>query len=93
MLIDEKRFKFIALESIKEHLNKDSIDENNAIISFVVDELVRRAKEYYSKPINRNIKSQSQGQRSITYSDTISNPFMITEDLAQLLPCPSLRLM
>lgn len=93
MFIDETRFKYIALESIKEYLNKNSIDENNVMINYVTDELVRRAVEFYSKPINQNIKSQTQGQRSITYSNRISNPFEITDDLRQLLPTPRLRLL
>lgn len=93
MQIDEKRFSYIALDSIKEYLNKDLINENNAVINYVADELVRRAIEFYSKPINYNIKSQTQGQRSITYANEISNPFSITNDLKQLLPTPSLRLL
>lgn len=91
MQIDEVKFRYVAIKSIEEYLNTN-INEYDSLISFTADELVRRAKEYYSKPINRNIKSQSQGQRSITYVDNIDNPFMITDDLKALLPTPYIRL-
>ena len=40
---------------------------------------------------NNNIKSKTEGNRSVTYTDS-TRAFTITEDVAELLPAPYIRM-
>ena len=80
----------IAIDSIKSYLNNPKFDNDYIKENFqsAIIELV--CKAYMSKN-TKNIKQMSQGSRSVTYSDT-NTGFKITDDIAELLPSPYLKL-
>lgn len=82
----------IAADTIKNYLNNNALDnefiKNN--YQAAVIELV--CKVYKSKDTN-NIKQMTQGSRTITYQDANSGGFNITEDIANLLPTPYIKMM
>lgn len=78
-----------AIAIIQNYLNNDKltkeyIEENfqDAIIAIVEN-------AYYAKD-SKNIKSIAQGNRSITYAENTA--FYITDDIANLLPTPYMRM-
>lgn len=78
-----------AITIIKNYINNDNftqdyIEQNysDAIIELVVMAYRNKGKE--------NIKSTSQGARSVTYTD--GSTFSITESVKTLLPTPYLRM-
>lgn len=80
----------IACNSIKSYLNKPqlTLDELKANYSYAIIELV--CKAYRSKE-TKNIKQKTQGARSETYAD-VNSGFLITDDIAQLLPGPYVKM-
>ena len=52
--------------------------------------MVSSAYEYKKANINRNVKSETQGDRSRTYIDG-NTAFAITEDIKALLPAPYIK--
>lgn len=78
-----------AVICIKNYLNNDKYTKEfiqnefqEAIVCLVVNMLDKKGKE--------NIKSTTQGSRSVTYTDTTS--FSVTDEIANLLPTPSARM-
>lgn len=74
------------------YLNNDNIDNDYVEENFgeAVILMVSNAYEYQKANINRNIKSESQGDRSRTYIDS-NTAFAITEDIKELLPVPYIK--
>lgn len=84
-----------AVTLIKNYLNNDSFDNSyiqdnfqDAVIELVYNAYISKGKE--------NIQSENQGSRSITYKTVTSysdgSTFMITNNIALLLPVPYIRM-
>lgn len=74
------------------YLNNDNIDTDYVEENFseAVILMVSNAYEYHNENINRNVKSETQGDRSRTYIDG-NTAFAITEDIKALLPVPYIK--
>ena len=81
-----------AEKMIINYLNNDNINNDYVEESFseAVILMVSNAYEYQKSYINRNIKSESQGDRSRTYIDG-NTAFAITDDIKALLPVPYIK--
>lgn len=81
-----------AEKMIINYLNNDNIDDDYVEENFneAVILMVSNAYEYQRANINRNIKSETQGDRSRTYIDG-NTAFAITEDIKALLPVPYIK--
>lgn len=81
-----------AEKMIINYLNNENIDNDYVEESFseAVILMVSNAYEYHKANINRNVKSESQGDRSRTYIDG-NTAFAITEDIKALLPVPYIK--
>ena len=81
-----------AEKMIINYLNNDNIDNDYVEENFneAVILMVSNAYEYNKANINRNIKSETQGDRSRIYIDN-NIAFAITEDIKALLPVPYIK--
>lgn len=81
-----------AEKMVIKYLNNDSIDNDYVEENFpeVVILMVSSAYEYQKANINRNVKSESQGDRSKTYIDN-NSAFAITDEIKALLPMPYIK--
>lgn len=81
-----------AEKMIINYLNNDSIDKDYVEENFgeAVVLMVSNAYEYQKANINRNVKSETQGDRSRTYIDA-NTAFAITDDIKTLLPVPYIK--
>ena len=82
----------IAIEIIKKYLNNDAFDnsyiEENFSMAIIL--IVNNAYECKRNGNAVNIKSISQGSRSITYGE--DKAFCINDDVKALLPVPYIKL-
>lgn len=78
----------MAIVAIRNYLNKDFsnqyIKENFGIAIKVISENVKK-----SSNLDKNIKSKTQGDRSVTYNDEYK---LITPDIAMFLPSPFVKM-
>ncbi|MBE6071045.1 MAG: phage head-tail connector protein [Clostridium butyricum] len=81
-----------AEKMIISYLNNDGIDKDYVEENFgeAVVLMVSNAYEYQKANINRNVKSETQGDRSRTYIDG-NTAFAITDDIKTLLPVPYIK--
>lgn len=84
----EKELENSAILSIKRYLNKNYSDQyikdNFSIAIKLISENIKK-----SFSINKNIKSETQGNRSVTYADEYQ---LITNDIKMLLPTPFVKM-
>lgn len=80
-----------AVHTIQNYLNIDKFTDEDIenLYSEAIISLVSNAHKIESEGI-KNIKSKSQGARSVTYSDDTS--FTITDDVKSILPVPFIRM-
>ena len=83
----------IATQAIKNYLNNYNIDENYVKENYsgAVIMMVNNAYKSLKDNSNGNVKSMTQGNRSITYFDENST-FTIDKTVKSLLPAPYVRL-
>jgi len=79
-----------AVISIKNYLNNDRLT-NEYIIENFEEAVISIAEGLHKNKDSKNIKSMSQGKRSVTYTD--DNGSVITEEISRLLPSPYVRMM
>ena len=81
----------IAVTLIKEYLNNDNFNdsyiEENFNMAIVI--IVCNAYEFKKSGSSGNIKSMTQGGRSITYGN--DKGFYITDEIKQMLPTPFVK--
>jgi len=81
----------MALTLIKKYLNNDSFDdsyiEENFSMAIVL--IVTNAYECKKNGSGGNIKSTTQGSRSVTYGD--DKAFCINDDIKAMLPIPYIK--
>lgn len=70
-----------------ENIDNDYVEEN---FSEAVILMVSNAYEYQKANINRNVKSETQGDRSKTYIDN-NSAFAISDEIKALLPVPYIK--
>lgn len=83
-----------SIKSIRRYINNSNYNDEIIISDYddIVLELAKRG--YENTKVKRGVKQMSQGQRSITYSDTLDlSPYTITSDLKSLLPGPFIKTM
>lgn len=78
-----------AIVSIQNYLNNEKYTREFIGIEFQ-EAIVYLVVSMYEKKGLENIKSKSQGSRSVTFTDATS--FAITEDISNLLPTPTIRM-
>jgi len=82
----------MAITLIKKYLNNDAFDDSyigeNFSMAIVV--IVTNAYECKKNGSGGNIKSMSQGSRSITYGD--DKAFCLNDDIKAMLPTPYIKL-
>jgi hypothetical protein len=78
-----------AITLIKNYLNKDSLTSEFIEVTYP-DAIVEIISFAYKNKGKENIKSTTQGSRSVTYSD--GTVFSISPSVKQLLPTPYLKL-
>lgn len=78
----------MAIVAIRNYLNKNFSDQyikkNFGIAIKVISENIKK-----SNNLDKNIKSKSQGDRSVTYNDEYK---IITPDIAMFLPAPYVKM-
>lgn len=88
IIFTDEELEQMSIVAIRNHINKDFNDEyiknNFGIAIKIITENIQK-----SKNLDKNIKSKSQGDRSVTYSDTYE---LITSDIAMFLPTPYVKM-
>ncbi|CAI3643157.1 hypothetical protein [Clostridium sp.] len=84
----DEELEQMSIVAIRNYLNKDFSDQyikdNFGIAIKVISENVRN-----SINLDKNIKSKTQGDRSVTYTDEYK---LITPDIAMFLPAPYVKM-
>lgn len=78
----------MSIVAIRNYLNKDFTD-NQIKKKFGIAIKLISENIQQSKGINKNVKSQTQGARSVTYNDEFK---LITPDIAIYLPTPYVKM-
>lgn len=78
-----------AVTTIKNYLNNDKFTPEY-IQEHFQDAIIAMVVNAYKIKGNENIKSMTQGNRSVTYAENTA--FYITDDIANLLPTPCIRM-
>lgn len=81
----------MAVALIKKYLNNDQFDDSyiEENFSIAITLIVTNAYECKKSGDKGNIKSTTQGQRSITYGD--DKAFTMTDDIKAILPAPYIQ--
>ena len=79
-----------AVTAIKKYLGNDTFTKDYILKNFQDAVLLLVWNSVESRK-NNNIKSKTEGNRSVTYTDS-TRAFTITEDVAELLPAPYIRM-
>ncbi|BDR72640.1 hypothetical protein K144316041_13480 [Clostridium tetani] len=74
---------------IQNYLNNPNFTTDYILVNFQ-DAITDMVVNAYNFKSNKNIKSKTQGARSITYADNTA--FVITDSVANLLPMPYVRM-
>lgn len=94
--INEVEFNHITSKAIRivyNYLNDDNLTDDD-ILEKYKDVIIELTYRYFksSKIGSYGVTSMTQGQRSISYSDTLTNPMVIDDEIKALLPLPKVRL-
>ena len=84
----DEELEQMSIVAIRNYLNKDLSDKyikkNFRIAIKLISENIKK-----SSNLDKNIKSKTQGDRSITYNDEYK---LITPDIAMYLPAPFIKM-
>ena len=78
-----------AIKTIENYLNNEKFTKEYIKENFQ-DAIIAIVGNAYNLKDNKNIKSVTQGNRSVTYAENTA--FYITDDIANLLPTPYVRM-
>lgn len=88
LIFTDEELEQMSIVAIRTYLNKNFSDkyikDNFGIAIKVVSENIKK-----SSNLDKNIKSKSQGDRSVTYTDEYK---LITQDVAIFLPTPYIKM-
>lgn len=81
-----------ASQFLKDYLNNDdfTIEYIQEHYGFVIVQMVGNAVEFKLSGNMSNVKSMTQGNRSVTFGD--GSQFTITDDMVAVLPYPYIRM-
>lgn len=94
--VNKVEFDHIISKTIRivhNYLNDDNLTDDD-ILEKYKDVIIELTYRYFksSKIGSNGVKSMTQGQRSITYSDSVINPLVLDDEIKALLPLPKVRL-
>ena len=78
-----------AITTIQNYLNNEKFTKEYIEANFQ-DAIIAIVENAYHAKDSKNIKSKTQGNRSVTYAENTA--FYITDDIANLLPTPYIRM-